>query len=111
MKKYWKKKWIEALRRGAYKQTQGTLRLVEGKKKPSFCCLGVLCDLPANSRWNDEDKYVHAGTVTVGSHGDLDQGGRDKFGISHDEMCTLIRMNDDEGASFKKIAKYIEKNL
>lgn len=35
-----KKVWVDALRSGNYKQTQGTL-----SSQGEFCCLGVLCDL------------------------------------------------------------------
>lgn len=37
-----KRRWVEALRSGEYKQGQGALKC-EGQ----FCCLGVLCDLHA----------------------------------------------------------------
>ena len=40
MNKDIKKKWIEALRSGEYKQAQHQLR--DGD---CFCCLGVLCDI------------------------------------------------------------------
>lgn len=36
-----KKRWIEALRSGDYKQTEGTLN----RNDETFCCLGVLCEL------------------------------------------------------------------
>lgn len=38
-----KKRWVEALRSGKYKQTAGFLRDDFG-----FCCLGVLCDVVAS---------------------------------------------------------------
>jgi len=39
-----KKKWIEALKSGKYKQGRLTLRHTI-KGEDAFCCLGVLCDL------------------------------------------------------------------
>lgn len=36
----WKKKWVEALRSGKYKQ--GKEALCFGDK---YCCLGVLCEI------------------------------------------------------------------
>lgn len=33
-------KWVEALRSGEYKQTQGFL-----EKEGSYCCLGVYCEV------------------------------------------------------------------
>lgn len=38
-----KKKWIEALRSGKYKQGKTLLRSAN-----KFCCLGVLCDIIKN---------------------------------------------------------------
>lgn len=46
MKKSIKKLWVEALRSGKYKQGQNCLR-DNSKKTPSFCCLGVLCNIHA----------------------------------------------------------------
>lgn len=43
MKEHVKDKWVKALRSGKYKQGKNTLHEVNGQ--PSFCCLGVLCDL------------------------------------------------------------------
>jgi hypothetical protein len=44
MKPEIKAAWIAALRSGKYQQTTGRLRDSNG-----FCCLGVLCDLAANT--------------------------------------------------------------
>lgn len=50
MTKELKEKWIEALRSGAY--TQGRMRLkLCSSKGPSYCCLGVLCDLIDPNGW------------------------------------------------------------
>ena len=46
-----KRRWVEALRSGEYKQGREAL-----KRQGQFCCLGVLCDLHAketNTRWVD----------------------------------------------------------
>lgn len=45
MRKAVKKKWLEALRSGEYKQGKRTLRRIEADGGYSYCCLGVLCDL------------------------------------------------------------------
>ena len=44
-----KAKWIEALRSGDYQQGGGRLR----GGNDQFCCLGVLCDIAANSEGVD----------------------------------------------------------
>ena len=43
MKPEIKQRWIEALRSGAYQQTQGQLR--SAQQPDCYCCLGVLTDL------------------------------------------------------------------
>jgi hypothetical protein len=48
MNKRIKRKWLEALRSGKYKQGRSELhRMEEGENGPEhkYCCLGVLCDL------------------------------------------------------------------
>lgn len=39
--------WVDALRSGKYKQTQGKLH----NSDDSFCCLGVLCDITDPTQW------------------------------------------------------------
>lgn len=39
-----KKRWLENLRSGKFKQTDGVLCAVDENKDLSFCCLGVLCE-------------------------------------------------------------------
>lgn len=51
MKTEIKKKWIEALRSGEYKQGRRMLKDNQGK----FCCLGVLCDIYAKEKKVDWD--------------------------------------------------------
>ena len=85
-----KDKWIAALTSGEYKQGQGYLRLGD-----TYCCLGVLCDLlgwKLSKVSNAVDKYKRL-TALLG-----------------DENEKLQRLNDD-GDSFKQIARYIKKNI
>lgn len=94
-----KRKWVEALRSGEYKQGRGELLNDEG----AYCCLGVLCAMQGE----------HAGllrnvTVFVPP---VSRAGL--LGYAH----ALARMNDgsDDGVqrpmSFAEIADYIEANL
>lgn len=85
-----KDKWIAALTSGEYKQGQGYLRLGD-----TYCCLGVLCDLlgwKLSKASNAVDKYKRL-TALLGY-----------------ENEKLQRLNDD-GDSFKQIARYIKKNI
>lgn len=58
-----KKKWVDALRSGDYKQTEGTLQ-----KDDAFCCLGVLCDIAEKEgivKAQEADRSI-AGSKLVG---------------------------------------------
>lgn len=85
-----KKRWIEALRSGRFKQTIGALRDENG-----YCCLGVLHLVATGKRpyslWsNDKPKCVVA------------------FGEKFEEC--LASMNDD-GVPFDIIAGFINEAL
>lgn len=121
-------KWIKALESGEYRQCKD--RLTDGK---GFCCLGVATDLFIRSKDNhrmangnlelrwvsafdhlDGDDRLSAAT----SNGRKESGtltenvrdwlGTETFGISTQRY---IDLNDDEGYSFKKIAKELRKDL
>jgi hypothetical protein len=121
-----KRKWLDALRSGSYRQTRGKL-----KGKVGFCCLGVLCDLYLNSKdakkrgleWTEDnlfdchDGYPEEASLpncvrdwaglknsdpVVGTH-------KGKYG--YDEDLTLSHLNDTSKYNFKKIADVIEQKL
>jgi hypothetical protein len=115
-----KKQWLEALRSGKYKQTDGCLRYTDQNGSHGYCCLGVLCDIHAKEtkhKWHD-DKYFGkpsmlpldvvrwAGLADVISkqYKDDDEvevrAGRDKLSILNDDQHT-----------FAEIADIIEKKL
>lgn len=110
-----KKRWVEALRSGKYKQTRGALKDDQG-----FCCLGVLCDLAAqdgigkwegvkldgfhdgdNCTWSlPTQKVVHwAGIISTNPK---------VFMPATNSELSFI---NDEGMSFEGIAKLIEEQL
>ena len=115
LEKGFKKKWLEALRSGKYKQCNGTL-CYDGR----YCCLGVAgkvagmrdSTLQLNDSF-DADVKQDGRSWWIGSlknmkrkipnilHGD---------GDSDVVVSTLIDMNDT-GKSFSEIADYIEENL
>ena len=104
-----KKRWIEALRSGKYKQADG--RLHDGKK---FCCLGVLYDVEFDGDWiliDDADAWsVLSDYMIEDNSSHLSDTFREGCGISEDTQSTLITMND-EGKSFEAIATWIEAEL
>ena len=106
-----KAKWLQALRSGSYRQTSGELANDEGTK---FCCLGVLADIQGCT-WkigrNGEGLVpVNKANRSIVPNSDDWLPPTRAGGLSHDTQEALASMNDD-GASFKKIAAYIEKNL
>ena len=108
MNKAIKKKWVKALRSGEYAQCKGELAIA-GKKYDTFCCLGVLCDVAGDHEdfmfWRE--RPPEGGAIIFSEYTEF----RRLCGIDDEAESTLVKMNDDDGASFKKIATYIEKNL
>lgn len=50
--------WIEALESGQYQKTKFALKKTQGNSTPSYCCLGVACELAGVDllpEWQDED--------------------------------------------------------
>jgi hypothetical protein len=105
MKASWKKLWVRALRGGKYKQGRHALRNSDN----TTCCLGVLCDLVDPKGW--DNKVTYSGKhLYLGESGWTPLSTRTKVSLYLRQMHTLARMND-KGATFDKIANYIEKNL
>lgn len=107
-----KKKWIDALRSGEYKQGKSTLY---DQITNSFCCLGVACVVASG-------KLPVAGYFYIPERADMHPG----FGHA-DAVPKILRgnagvpdhlakMNDgvvefDQSISFDEIADWIEENL
>jgi len=134
-----KKKWLEALRSGEYKQTQGELRSED--KPNSFCCLGVLCNIHAQEHPTfaklQKKVDVYDGQTGVPSKRVLKWafGSTYRDTLENDievlhptektdewdsdnqaykkvpEPTTLVELNDTYELTFKQIAKVIEKQL
>lgn len=109
-----KAKWLEALRSGKYKQSQGFLNTLNG-----MCCLGVLCDVVDSSKWYENpDPYS---TLKVYPGNPPEDGSADMMcfppmaitrlaDLTNDEMCNLAERNDG-GDTFHEIADWIERTL
>ncbi len=69
MDKIIKAKWVEALRSGEYKQGKGVLRGSD-MTKPTYCCLGVLCDVykrhTGRGKWKTDQVLTSNGSYTLG---------------------------------------------
>jgi hypothetical protein len=106
LKKEYKIPWLKKLRSGRYKQINGRLRkykFVENGKSTlvrGYCCIGVLCTTDPEAKKAIDDMETS-----------LDSEYLEKFGLTEEEQDILMKMNDQQGKSFKEIADYIEKNL
>lgn len=107
-----KTRWIKALRSGKYMQGQNLLHQTEsGQKEHRYCCLGVLCELAVKSNiipppriWRSEPSvYNYSGNT-----GALPFKVKYWSRLSERDAVGLAGMNDS-GASFKEIARYIER--
>jgi len=108
-------KWVKALRSGKYKQARSRLREIDGDKI-GYCCLGVLgevCGVP-------QERLNNYHTLTDGMNkkcGIANEEGAPKYGYTvkvrlanqYLEFPSLASAND-QGASFRAIATWIEKN-
>lgn len=118
-----KEKWTAALRSGDYKQGIGQLKRTNYsgvKSEPSFCCLGVLCEVLEVSKDADYDGYIFNGATFTGeieyhwavenlfenSTLDIRYVKRDVLGF----MRECILNNDSYHMSFEDIANWVEKN-
>jgi hypothetical protein len=122
MKQEIAEKWTAALRSGEYKQGAGALRT----HSDCYCCLGVLCDLYANSgatfvenepvEWSGQFGTSFLGQAfhlppTVAEWAGMTQRNPaidDSLSVSHELGRTLADINDN-GMTFEKIADLIDK--
>lgn len=133
MNKKVKKKWLRWLRSGQYDQIAGMMCAETTDGDNSFCCLGVLSNIHAEtygkSCWDGPDieksgSYVRTVKGADGSRvkrkiAPLEyRGHQDALplavtrwsGLSGNDQEILATMND-RGKTFIQIADYIEKNL
>lgn len=139
LKPRFKKAWLEALRSGKYRQTDGTLVAHERNKRSRYCCLGVLCSLPIVQKEFDVVKVIptrkyngyaveYAGFIIAGNSEYVFEGDDNDvkcinpetemvpnsllkpLGLDAGQMGELAEMNDN-GATFRTIANYIDENL
>lgn len=128
MKAAIKRRWVAALRSGKYKQSEGQLREVDydnDRAVLGYCCLGVLCDVYANSKagahakWKDEGFLGETTYLPTEVREWAGLPGEDEAscykpapGYHHETVQeALTTLNDVIGAGFKRIAAWIEKNL
>lgn len=119
MRKKIAKKWVKALRSGDYDQGDGMLR----DKQGNFCCLGVLCNLHAQTHPKIAAKETDP-LEYLGRDVDLPDEVQEwaemnhTDGVPRGDVGIHIRGNyysclataNDEGVDFEDIADWIEEN-
>lgn len=116
-----KRMWLRALLSEEYTQGQGRLCAQEVDEEgflvgePEYCCLGVLVDVAVEADW-EVSKGMNvivpfdAEWMVGGNGAEIPERYAEALGLTHHVQTTLAEMNDN-GDSFKTIAKWIEKNL
>lgn len=117
MKKEWADKWVAALRSGQYKQGKHKLLSLtreDGEAVPSFCCLGVLCDLVKDepeikASWGSDAFIINNRREFLSLPFAVERhtGMNSDLGLI-DEDTTLAILNDKEGKTFTELADIIE---
>lgn len=111
MKKELRDKWVEALRSGDYEQGMDALcSPSEDSDGFKYCCLGVLFEVE-----NGEDAWIDPGP---GFSLEVKQPVAEEYSacsfyqgpLARDAASELAKMNDN-GASFKAIADWIEEKV
>ena len=106
------KMWVDALESGNYKQGRKRLR-----KRDSFCCLGVLCDLyikhEKKGSWGDNE-FISSNYLSSYFSGSLptevqDWSGMKSF-VGSLPSSSLVTLNDS-GKTFEEIAQVIKENV
>jgi hypothetical protein len=106
------RKWVAALRSGKFKQGQGALK----KTDDTYCCLGVACEISGTINGWEEDSF----SSTLFPQGFrvmlLPPPVSEWLGIDEADPVLLKKKTEntaanlnDYGASFKRIATYIER--
>jgi hypothetical protein len=103
-----KKRWVEALRSGKYKQNKNKLRTKDGNEY-YYCCLGVLCDLYYENGWNGDHHLDRAFTEPPKQV--CDWAGLKESDPYIAPNISAMKANDSLNMSFDEIATLIEENL
>lgn len=120
-----KARWVAALRSGEYQQGMEWLKDYKGH----FCCLGVACDLDDPNTWKryfDDEYCTKYDSTGFPSRDDLPGDvysvlntkvnfytklGGNTVTHKHIKIMSHLACMNDDGHSFKEIAKWIEENL
>jgi hypothetical protein len=102
-----KRKWIDGLRNGDYKEGKNALRIIRGHQH-LFSAIGVLCDIVDNSGWEEINKYRYAWhhRFYMPETSILEN----LSGIKYEMLSKILYMISD-GLRFEDIAEFIEEYI
>ncbi len=103
-----RRKWIEALRSGKYRQGRRELAKAIGNGCWGFCCLGVACDLHARENGTPWTRHGEGWMVYLDGGGWLPKMVEQALGLKDYQIYDLIRMNDEDRKTFAEIADWLE---
>lgn len=108
----WRKRWIDALRSGKYKQTTRALRRFDtidiNGQDPRYCCLGVLCEISGQGSWVGAF-YRTEGKLNVSSSTtSLPSALANLTELGARAQDLLIEMNDVQALTFLQIADALD---
>ena len=111
MKRALKNKWVSALRSGEYDQCQAQL-IRSGSIEDRYCCLGVLADIYNPNAWcGSEWEFESDEGVRAEYDKEFGADALNELGLKEKDQTYLIKMNDDDGASFSQIADWVEESI
>lgn len=100
------RRWVKALESGKYEQVKNTLKGKTNDGNVGYCCLGVACQLRADSA----NRARPWGKKGVNSYAQRCEGVKEEYAgswlLPESEQVKLSTLNDN-GSSFKEIAKTI----
>ncbi len=109
--------WLNALESGKYRQGNGALSIKTSGKHREYCCLGVLCELAAKEGVVKKNVRKDVGSCTGYGEDDktyyLPKEVKQWAGLKSDQGAysnTTLAIQNDDGKSFKEIAKLIRKH-
>ena len=98
--------WIEALESGKYRQGTGHLRQVMNDNAPSYCCLGVLCEINNFPRATTNNRaYVYPDGSTSNTFTD-DEWFTQITGLYGDVQLELANINDNN--NFREVVETLK---
>lgn len=116
--KVFKRKWVEALRSGEYKQGRSSLKQKSGDESYKYCCLGVAAEIAGckfKMGYDGGGAFIQGKITQSGLINPKPVTGYTKIPKllhgSEGVASKLANFNDQSKWSFKKIATWVEKNL